>query len=182
LPPVSQNGTRPPEYIEAARLTLKEIDLDPASSKVAQHIVKAKRFYTAEDDGLSKNWRGRVWLNPPYAEGLVDQFMAKLCFHFKEESVPSAISLTNNSTETRWFQDALPYAHAICLPSGRIKFLDENGEACGAPLQGQAILLFGDLSLIPEFMDIFSQFGYCTELTDGKTEPAALGLRYGRVL
>ena len=39
------------------------IDLDPASSAEAQKTIKAKKFFSAADDGLGKKWRGRVWLN-----------------------------------------------------------------------------------------------------------------------
>src|SRR5262245_6844094 len=59
----------PPAYLEAARLVLGGIDLDPASSDVAQRRVRAGRYFTKKDDGLSRPWRGRVWLNPPYASG-----------------------------------------------------------------------------------------------------------------
>jgi hypothetical protein len=63
----------PKRYIDAARKVLRSIDLDPATSKLAQTVVKAKTFYTAEDDGLSKQWHGRVWLYPPtYAIWPVD--------------------------------------------------------------------------------------------------------------
>jgi hypothetical protein len=56
---VSQNSGcfewyTPAEYIGAARFVLGEIDLDPASSLIAQQTVKAKTFYTIEGDGLSK--------------------------------------------------------------------------------------------------------------------------------
>ena len=57
----------PSPIVEAAKATFKEdIDLDPASSKTANKIVKAKRFFTKEDDGLSKTWVAEnVFLNPP---------------------------------------------------------------------------------------------------------------------
>jgi len=132
----------PPEYIEAARTVLSSIDLDPASSALAQKIVKAKRHYTIKSDGLQYPWNGTVWLNPPYASGVVDAFMLKLKSHFDSRDVSSAITLTNNSTDTAWFQECCESAAAICLVSGRIKFLDETGKP-GAPLQGQAILYFG---------------------------------------
>ena len=36
------------------------IDLDPASSDIAQQTVKTTRYYTIVDDGLSHDWSGRV--------------------------------------------------------------------------------------------------------------------------
>jgi hypothetical protein len=45
----------PAQYIEAARSVMGTIDLDPATSKHAQKTVRAKRFFTAEDDGLARD-------------------------------------------------------------------------------------------------------------------------------
>jgi hypothetical protein len=59
----------PREYVDAAREVLGAIDLDPATSAVAQRTIQASRFFTREDDGLQHEWHGRVWLNPPYARG-----------------------------------------------------------------------------------------------------------------
>jgi ParB family chromosome partitioning protein len=44
----------PPEYIEAARAVRGEIDLDPASSDIAQKTVKALHYFTLDDDGLNR--------------------------------------------------------------------------------------------------------------------------------
>src|SRR2546430_17584816 len=58
----------PSKYIETAREVLGSIDLDPASCELANRTVKADKYYTKEDDGLSKEWHGNVWLNPPYGK------------------------------------------------------------------------------------------------------------------
>lgn len=44
-------------------------DLDPCSpTKGAGAPVRAKRHFTVEDDGLSQEWQGRCYLNPPYSD------------------------------------------------------------------------------------------------------------------
>jgi len=147
----------PPEYIEAARTVLETIDLDPASSEVANQFVKAEKFYTIEDDGLSKEWNGRVWMNPPYAARLVEKFTKKLYQHLKLNHVSEAIILVNNATETRWYQSIYPFASAYCIPKKRIKYLDATGAPANSPLQGQVFLYFGSKPEI--FIDVFSEFG-----------------------
>ena len=44
----------PEEYIERCREAMSKIDCDPASSKRAQKTVKAKTYYTAEDNSLAR--------------------------------------------------------------------------------------------------------------------------------
>jgi hypothetical protein len=45
------------------------------------------------------------------------------------------------------------------MVSGRIKFLDENGEATGSSLQGQVIMYFG--KNVDKFHEEFKVFGEC---------------------
>lgn len=60
----SEHYTRAPE-VELARLVLGGIDLDPASCKEANKVVKAAAFFDERRDGLSVSWHGRVFVNPP---------------------------------------------------------------------------------------------------------------------
>jgi ParB family chromosome partitioning protein len=147
----------PPEYIAAARRVMDGIDCDPASSDIANRIVGASRYFTAENDGLDHNWSGRVWMNPPYAGELIGKFTEKLAEHFTEGSVFEAIVLVNNATETNWFQGLLVHASAVCFPRQRVKFIDMAGNPTGAPLQGQAVLYLGDNPV--KFGAEFSAFG-----------------------
>jgi phage N-6-adenine-methyltransferase len=149
----------PKEYIEAARQVLGKIDLDPASNPIANELVRAATYYTAEDSGLDKDWQGTLWMNPPYESGLIGQFVEKLCDSYASGAVTNAIVLVNNATETRWFQSLAEQASAICFPKGRVKFWHPRKVA--VPLQGQAILFLGPNT--DEFARAFSQFGFCME-------------------
>ena len=99
-------------------------------------------------------------MNPPYSSYLINEFVNRLCHEVDECRVNRAIVLVNNATETTWFQKMARHAHAsaTCFPRGRVKFIDQDGTP-GAPLQGQAILYFGDEP--QAFIDNFEVFGFC---------------------
>ena len=99
------------------------IDLDPASNDIAQKTVKAKEYFTKKNCGLSKTWKGNVWMNPPYEGKLIKLFASKIV----SEPIDQAIVLVNNATETAWFQMMAEDATAICFHAKRIKFIDPDG-------------------------------------------------------
>jgi phage N-6-adenine-methyltransferase len=147
----------PPEYIEAARLTMGSIDLDPASSEKANTIVKASHFFTSEVDGLKQEWFGNVWMNPPYGQPQIHDFCICFLTQFCEKKINQACILVNNATETSWFQAMMAVASAICFPAGRIKYLDRDCNKASTPLQGQAVLYFGQGT--NNFVRNFKNFG-----------------------
>jgi phage N-6-adenine-methyltransferase len=148
----------PPLFIEAARDVLGgEIDLDPASHPKAQKWIKAKDFYTREKNGLEKEWRGRVWLNPPYGRVEVALFIDKLIEHYQRGDVSAAVLLTHNYTDTRWFHAAVAASQMICFTRGRIEFEDNTGETC-KPAQGQAFFYFGAAGA--RFIERFRPIGF----------------------
>lgn len=168
-PHVSNNSIEnewytPTEWIDAARKTMGGIDLDPASCDEAQKYIKAKKFFSIADDGLTKVWRGRIWLNPPYSRDLCPRFIEKLLLYFREDAISQACVLINNATETAWFQDLLKECCAVCFPAGRISFLDRTGKPANKPLQGQVIAYFGNQA--SEFQAQFGTRG--TILFSGK--------------
>ena len=146
----------PREYIDAARQVLGAIDLDPASSDEANSVVQASRYFTLADDGLSKRWQGRVWMNPPYSRPEIEQFVAKLASSVADRDVPAAVVLVNNATETEWFATLGAHAAAICFPSGRVRFWQPGNESA-SPLQGQAVIYIGDAP--QAFARTFRPFG-----------------------
>jgi phage N-6-adenine-methyltransferase len=147
----------PPEYIKAARAVMGGIDLDPATHEKAQEYIRATRYYTIDDDGLQQQWHGRVWLNPPYSQPQIDEFVRKLISEWALGRLTEAIMLTHSYTDTSWFHRAESRADMICFTKGRISFTDLDGSEAN-PTQGQAFFYFGINS--GEFRKAFGNFGF----------------------
>ena len=100
----------PKKYIDL----LGGFDLDPCSSKY-QKVKYAKINYEIKDDGLSKEWEGITWMNPPYDRTIKD-WIEKFFNH------SHGIALIPSRTGTRWFQDFVFKKGCVLFLKGRIKF------------------------------------------------------------
>lgn len=135
----------PVEWTRFARQVLVKIDLDPFSSDKANKIVKAKQFFTIEDDALRQSWNAdTVWMNPPYTRGLVSQATDKFIEEFSLGHFKAGIILINNMTDTRWYGRLYEHAHAVCNLIGRISFENAAGQAVSGNTRGQSIFLFAN--------------------------------------
>ena len=148
----------PAEYIEAAREVLGAIDLDPASSPLANETVGAARYYMEEDNGLIREWHGRVWLNPPYGKGS-GLFTTKLVEEYAAGRATAAILLLNAyGFDSAWFQPLWDYP--ICFTNHRIEFTNPDRET-GGPANANIFVYFG--ARRKEFARVFSDFGAVVE-------------------
>ncbi len=147
----------PVKYIEAARKVMGGIDLDPASNTNAQETVRAANWYGEKENGLLQEWKGRVFLNPPYAHPTVKHFIEKLCAEFEAGNVPAAVLLTNNNTDTAWWHLAARLAAGVCFTAGRINFYKVDGTRT-QPTNGQTFFYFGDD--VEAFTRRFKEIGF----------------------
>lgn len=137
----SKEWFTPKEYIDSVYEVLSEIDLDPASCEEANRTIKAKKFYTKEDDGLSYPWMGKIFLNPPYGND-GPPFVEKLIQEIKAENVNEAILLVNSrATDAEWFQPL--YDGIICFTDHRIDF-DSPNEKNTSSTHGSCFIYFGN--------------------------------------
>ena len=147
-----------PSYIvEAARKVMGAIDLDPASCEWANKTVKARKFYDISEDGLQQEWKGTVFLNPPYNE--TNKFIDRLC---AADKVTQAVVICNNCTETKWFKDLVTRASAIVFFTGRLRFVRSTDGISGSAMQGQAAVYIGEN--VDDFLQEFGQYGWGARL------------------
>ena len=153
---LSQNNEwyTPMQYIEAARATMGGIDLDPASSAMANERVGAAKYFDQDTDGLTAEWYGRVWLNPPYG-GVQADFTAKLVEAYDDYDVEQAVLLVSaHATDTLWFQPL--WRFTLCFTDHRIKFESPLRDV-QANTGGSVFAYFGQNQAA--FLREFSQFG-----------------------
>lgn len=95
----------------------------------------AIKVYTKKDDGLSQQWQGRVWLNPPYSKEAT-KWLYKLAKH------GYGTALIFARTETRWFiENVWEKATAVLFIYGRITFCDITGTPAKANSGAPSVLV-----------------------------------------
>jgi hypothetical protein len=122
----------PPDLVKK----LGEFDLDPCCP-VNPPFVHAKANYTILDNGLKKEWHGRVFCNPPYDRNLY-LWLDKLKKH------NNGIAVLFARTETKlFFENVWNDARGILFVKGRIKFYHVSGEQGGTPGAPSVIIAYG---------------------------------------
>ena len=96
--------------------------------------AKCEKHYTKEEDGLSQNWGGRAFCNPPYGRELPK--WVKKCY---EESLKGSlvVMLIPSRTDTRWFHDWIYGKAEIRFIKGRLKF---GGSKQSAPFPSMVVI------------------------------------------
>lgn len=131
----SDDWYTPPEIFAALGLTF---DLDPCSPGL-DHWVPASGVYTKADDGLNREWRGIVFVNPPFGgrHGHVP-WLVKFLDH------GNGIAIVRAYTSSDWFHwHVVPRAETLLFPKGKTKFIRPDGTIGGSPGHGVALIGMG---------------------------------------
>jgi hypothetical protein len=116
-------------------------DLDPAAADPRPWAC-ARRNYTEADDGLSRRWVGRTFLNPPFDRRVVGQWIQRLADHGR------GTALLHARTEAGWFEPIWAHASGILFLADRIHFYKPDGSEQPANSGAPAVLVaFGQEDL-----------------------------------
>lgn len=120
---------------------LGPFDLDPCAD-ARQPWRTAERQITLPEDGLESEWKGRVWLNPPFDRYQVGRWVEKLAWH------GTGTLLIHARVETAWFSEVWKGAELVLFLGHRIKFCLPDGSEhpanSGAPV---ALVAFGQYDM-----------------------------------
>ena len=106
--------------------------LDPCSTK---ENAKCSKFYTKEDDGLSKSWDNEVvFVNPPYGK-TIREWIKK-----SSETKGTVIMLLPARTDTKYFHDYIYNKAEIRFIKGRLKFGGNQNGSGSAPFPSMIVI------------------------------------------
>lgn len=84
---------------------------------------KCSKYYTKEQDGLSKEWDGICWMNPLYGKEIA-QWVKKAY-----ESGCIVVCLVPARTDTKWWHEYCMESSEIRFVKGRLKFGNSKNSA-----------------------------------------------------
>lgn len=133
----SDDWYTPLSIFDALGLTF---DLDPCSPGPS-HWVPARKVYTKADDGLSQEWQGLVWMNPPFGgrHGHVP-WLQRFLAH------ANGVAVVRAYTSAGWFHDLAVRAETMLFPRGKTKFIRPDGSVGTAPGHGVVLLGMGEVA------------------------------------
>ena len=91
--------------------------------------AKCEKFYTPDDNGLTKDWGGeKVFCNPPYGRAIYD--WVRKCSQESRKPNTIVVALLPARTDTRYFHEFIyGKAKEIRFIKGRLKFGDSKNSA-----------------------------------------------------
>lgn len=107
-----------PQYL-FDRLDRKfHFDIDVCAT---EENAKCKRYYTKEQDGLSQEWKGICWCNPPYGREII-KWVRKASISAKNGA--TIVMLIPARTDTKWFHEYIYKKENVNIKfiRGRLKF------------------------------------------------------------
>jgi len=88
--------------------------------------TKCSKYFTPEIDGLSQDWEGICWMNPPYGRGIGE--WVRKAYESARENGATIVCLLPARCDTRWWHDYCMKGE-ITYIKGRLKFGDAKDSA-----------------------------------------------------
>lgn len=97
--------------------------------------AKCVRYFTKEQDGLTQEWRGVCWMNPPYGR-TIGKWVKKA--YESAQAGATVVCLLPARVDTAWWHDYCEKGQYQFV-RGRLKF---NGHKWNAPFPSAVVVFF----------------------------------------
>ncbi len=166
----TDNWSTPESIVEMIHEVIGIPDLDPASSKINNRYINAKRIITAQENGLVSRWVFdstpiTVFVNPPGGKignkSITKMFWQRLMEYRNTESINEAIFMFF-SVEGLQNTQSLPHPATdfpLCIPSKRIKFESECGLKKQPSHSNAIVYVPGLVNNTSKFYQVFRELG-----------------------
>lgn len=118
----TDNWATPQDFFDRLNKEFR-FELDVCAS---ESNAKCQRFFTKEQNGLTQDWRGVCWMNPPYGRG-IGEWMRK-AYESARTNGATVVCLVPARTDTKWWHDYAAKGEVFFVP-GRLKFGDAKHSA-----------------------------------------------------
>jgi len=153
----------PPDFFAMLEGIFGPFTLDPAANK---HNAKCPIYYTEKDNGLTKDWKGRVFLNPPYGMETGDWMNKAYHEAVVHRNAEMVVCLVAARTDTQWWHAYCMQADELYFVKGRLKF---SGSQNSAPFPN-AVVVFRNPSMHPAWARTGKRKAMGSLTKDGKIE------------
>lgn len=117
-----------PQYIFDKYNYEFNFDLDTCATS---DNAKCEKYFTEEVNGLSQNWKGTCWMNPPYGRAISKWIEKAYISNMDPFLKATVVCLLPARTDTKWFHKFI-YNNKnaeIIFIKGRLKFGDSKYNA-----------------------------------------------------
>lgn len=137
--------------ITEIRRFLEVIELDPCSTHKANATVRAREFWTKEENAFEQCWFGyrTLYMNPPYLPSeLAGRFIDRAIETYEAPgtSLEKALILTRASPDTKWFNKLAKHG-TVAFSQGRVSFVNEAGDMEDNPGSGHILTYLGAMPM-----------------------------------
>lgn len=147
----------PASLFDKVEAAVGPFDLDPCAPSTGGSPVRARVRFTELDDGLSLDWFGRVFMNPPYGRAL-----SNWVFKAKSEAGKgvTVVGLVPARTDTAWWQDHVAPSASVVFLRGRLAF---GGQKVSAPFPSALAIWGADSVVLSEIAAHFPEAAFAFE-------------------
>lgn len=154
----------PQHILDRVYLVIGCPDIDPCCNRYGPANVIARDYCRLpERDGLTEEWRGVVFLNPPYGRE-IGQWIDKAVAEYATGHTTALIALMPVKSDTRWWQKIMAKSPCWCAVRGRLNFTNpqvrpDDTQRKRGTFASAIVLCSTDPETIRRFTDAFGDLG-----------------------